>query len=160
MLACPRGTSELWSMPIHEVATEQSAFDRATKRALVRDMFSSIAPRYDLLNHLLSLTIDRRWRRRAIAALGWQEAPDGTYLDLCAGTLDVAAALARPNGFRGQVIGAAFAEPMLRAGCGKISERGSPLVADALDLPLATGSAAGAIVAFGIRNVSDLDAAL
>jgi demethylmenaquinone methyltransferase/2-methoxy-6-polyprenyl-1,4-benzoquinol methylase len=150
-------------MPIPEVATEHSTLvpaDRATKRAFVRGMFSAIAPRYDLLNHLLSFNIDRRWRRRAIAALGWEAAPSGTYLDLCAGTLDVAATLAREAGFGGRVIGADFAEPMLRAGRAKISPRVAPVVADALDLPLATASAAGAIVAFGIRNVSDLDAAL
>src|SRR5437764_3330572 len=150
-------------MPIPEVATEDSTLvpvDRAAKRDFVRGMFSAIAPRYDLLNHLLSFNIDRRWRRRAIAALGWEAAPDGTYLDLCAGTLDVAANLVKPAGFLGRVVGAAFAEPMLRAGRDTISSRVSPVVADALDLPLASGSAAGAIVAFGIRNVSDLDVAL
>jgi demethylmenaquinone methyltransferase / 2-methoxy-6-polyprenyl-1,4-benzoquinol methylase len=150
-------------MPIHEVATEDSMLvpaDRAEKSAFVRGMFSAIAPRYDLLNHLLSFNIDRRWRRRAIAMLGWQGAPDGVYVDLCAGTLDVAATLARQAGFRGRVIGADFAEPMLRAGREKISDRVSPVVADALDLPLAPEMADGAIVAFGIRNVSDLDAAL
>jgi demethylmenaquinone methyltransferase/2-methoxy-6-polyprenyl-1,4-benzoquinol methylase len=150
-------------MPIPEVATEDSTLvplDRAAKRDFVRGMFSAIAPRYDLLNHLLSFNIDRRWRRRAIAALGWEAAPDGTYLDLCAGTLDVAANLANLAGFRGRVVGADFAEPMLRAGRDKVSSHVSPVVADALDLPLVSGSAAGAIVAFGIRNVSDLDAAL
>jgi demethylmenaquinone methyltransferase/2-methoxy-6-polyprenyl-1,4-benzoquinol methylase len=150
-------------MPIHEVATEDSTLvpaDRAEKSAFVRGMFSAIAPRYDLLNHLLSFNIDRRWRRRAIARLGWQDAPDGVYVDLCAGTLDVAATLARQAGFHGRVIGADFAEPMLRAGREKISGRVSPVVADALDLPLGSDSADGAIVAFGIRNVSDLDAAL
>jgi demethylmenaquinone methyltransferase/2-methoxy-6-polyprenyl-1,4-benzoquinol methylase len=150
-------------MPIHEVATEDSTLvpaDRAEKSAFVRGMFSAIAPRYDLLNHLLSFNIDRRWRRRAIARLGWQDAPDGVYVDLCAGTLDVAATLARQAGFRGRVIGADFAEPMLRAGREKISGRVSPVVADALHLPLGSDSADGAIVAFGIRNVSDLDAAL
>ena len=150
-------------MPIHEVATEESMLvpaDRATKRALVRGMFSAIAPRYDLLNHLLSFNIDRRWRRRAIDALAWRNAPAGTYVDLCAGTLDVAATLAREAGFRGRVVGADFAEPMLRAGSEKVTARVSPVVADALDLPLPNECASGAIVAFGIRNVSDLDAAL
>ena len=150
-------------MPIHEVATEESMLvpaDRATKRALVRGMFSAIAPRYDLLNHLLSLNIDRGWRRRAIDALAWRSAPAGTYVDLCAGTLDVAATLAREAGFRGRVLGADFAEPMLRAGREKVTARVSPVVADALDLPLPNECASGAIVAFGIRNVSDLDAAL
>ena len=148
---------------MNEVATENPALlaaDGAAKRHFVRGMFSAIAPRYDLLNHLLSFNIDRVWRRRAIAALKWERAPDGTYVDLCAGTLDVAAALARQAGFRGRVLGADFAEPMLREGLSKSTSRVSPLVADALDLPLAAGSAAGAIVAFGVRNVADLDAAL
>jgi demethylmenaquinone methyltransferase/2-methoxy-6-polyprenyl-1,4-benzoquinol methylase len=131
------------------------------KRAYVQRIFSQIAPRYDLLNHLLSFNIDKAWRRRAIAALGWERAPDGTYVDLCAGTLDVAAELSRRPGFAGRVIGADFAEPMLRAGVGKASpSKVSPVVADAVDLPIRDNAAAGAIVAFGIRNVADLDRGL
>jgi demethylmenaquinone methyltransferase/2-methoxy-6-polyprenyl-1,4-benzoquinol methylase len=134
------------------------------KRRYVRRIFSEIAPSYDLLNHLLSFNIDHSWRRRAIAALAWERAPAGTYVDLCAGTLDVAAALSTRPGFAGNVIGADFAEPMLRAGASKVrSEVRSPVapvVADALDLPLRDESAEGAIVAFGIRNVENLDAAL
>jgi len=127
----------------------------------IRDMFAGVAPRYDLLNHLLSFNIDKAWRRRAIASLNWERAPKGTYIDLCAGTLDVSAELAARPGFSGRVIGADFAEPMLRAGAGKSSpDVVSPVVADALDLPLADGTASGAIVAFGIRNVTKLDAAL
>jgi demethylmenaquinone methyltransferase/2-methoxy-6-polyprenyl-1,4-benzoquinol methylase len=150
-------------MPSNHVATEHSPampVDRETKRDFVRGMFSAIAPRYDFLNHLLSLNLDRGWRRRAIAAMNWEHDPSGIYLDLCAGTLDVAAALARRPGFGGRILGADFAEPMLRAGSEKVSGAVSPLVADALDLPLAANTAAGAIVAFGIRNVSDLDGAL
>jgi demethylmenaquinone methyltransferase/2-methoxy-6-polyprenyl-1,4-benzoquinol methylase len=131
------------------------------KRAYVQRIFSQIAPRYDLLNHLLSFNIDKAWRRTAIAALGWERAPNGIYVDLCAGTLDVAAELARRPGFAGQVIGADFAEPMLRAGLGKASPLVvSPVVADAVDLPIPDSAAAGAIVAFGIRNVADLDGGL
>ncbi len=133
----------------------------AQKRAYVQRIFSQIAPRYDLLNHLLSLNIDRRWRRRAIGALEWPRAPSGVYVDLCAGTMDVAAELARAGGFRGTVIAADFAEPMLRAGRHKV--RGIavvPTVGDALRLPLRDGAAAGAIVAFGVRNLTDLDAGL
>jgi demethylmenaquinone methyltransferase/2-methoxy-6-polyprenyl-1,4-benzoquinol methylase len=150
-------------MPINDVATEHAPVmpaEPATKRDFVRGMFSAIAPRYDLLNHLLSFNVDRLWRRRAIAALNWQIAPSATYVDLCAGTLDVAALLAEQPGFSGRVLGADFAEPMLRAGTEKVSESVSPVVADALDLPLAANSTGGAIVAFGIRNVNDLDAAL
>ncbi len=135
--------------------------DAATKRAYVRHMFSEIAPRYDFLNHLLSFNLDKQWRRRAIAALAWQRVPTGLYVDLCAGTLDVAAQLVGEAGFSGRVIGADFAEPMLRAGARKVPTRTVlPVVADALELPLPNASASGAVVAFGIRNVSDLDATL
>lgn len=131
------------------------------KRAYVKRIFSEIAPRYDLLNHLLSFNIDRLWRRRAIAELGWERRPDGTYLDLCAGTLDVGNELARGRGFRGHVIGADFAEPMVRAGRAKTrSVSHSPLIADTQELPIRDGTAAGAIVAFGVRNLADLDAGL
>ncbi len=133
----------------------------AVKRDYVKRIFSEIAPKYDLLNHLLSLNIDRAWRRRAILELNVDRDRNGIYLDLCAGTLDVAVAVARPFGFRGLVIGADFAEPMLRAGRRKArGERVAPVTADALQLPLKPASVAGAIVAFGIRNVSGLDAAL
>jgi demethylmenaquinone methyltransferase/2-methoxy-6-polyprenyl-1,4-benzoquinol methylase len=138
-----------------------AAAGAAVKRAYVQRMFSDIAPRYDLLNRVLSLGIDRQWRRFALARLGWEHAPDGTYLDLCAGTLDVAGALCERPAFAGRVIGADFAEPMLRAGHAKLAGRPiSPVVADALSLPVASDSLAGAIVAFGIRNVADLDACL
>jgi demethylmenaquinone methyltransferase / 2-methoxy-6-polyprenyl-1,4-benzoquinol methylase len=131
------------------------------KSAYVRKTFSEIAPRYDLLNHLLSLNIDKGWRRQAIAELRVGRRPEGRYLDLCAGTLDVSAMLVSSEGFRGGVIGADFAEPMLRAGRDKVRGRPvSPVTADALRLPLASGSMSGAIVAFGIRNVADLDAGL
>ena len=142
-------------------ATEAAEQGGVVKRAYVRRVFSTIAPRYDLLNHLLSFNIDRRWRRLAIDALGWERVPNGLYLDVCAGTLDVATELARRPGFRGQVIGADFAEPMLRAGVAKTTGRNvAPLVADALDLPLGDQTASGVIVAFGIRNVADVDAAI
>ena len=131
------------------------------KGAYVRRIFCEIAPRYDLLNHVLSLNVDRLWRRRAIGALAWERAPDGVYVDLCAGTLDVGAELTRRPGFAGLVVGADFAEPMLRAGAGKAPRSVlSPVVADALALPIASGGAAGAIVAFCARNLVDLDAGL
>ena len=131
------------------------------KRAYVRTVFEQIAPRYDLLNHLLSFNIDRMWRRRALRALEWARTPDGRFLDLCAGTLDVAAELSRQKGFRGFVVGADFALPMLQAGVGKAPATVvGPVGADAQQLPLADGSMQGATVAFGIRNVASLDTAL
>ncbi|MCU0636662.1 MAG: ubiquinone/menaquinone biosynthesis methyltransferase [Gemmatimonadaceae bacterium] len=134
---------------------------RAAKRAYVRTMFGAIAPRYDLLNRVLSMGIDRRWRRAALEALAWRGAPGGTFLDLCAGTMDVSVQLASASGFTGRVMAADFAEPMLRAGRGKArARRVHPVTSDALALPLAGGVLDGAIVAFGIRNVADLDAGL
>ena len=133
----------------------------AEKRAYVRTVFEDIAPRYDLLNHLLSLNIDKMWRRRALRALGWSRAPGGTYLDLCAGTLDVGAELIRQATFHGFVVGADFAVPMLRAGIGKApTNRLGPVGADAQQLPLGDNAVDGATVAFGIRNVAALDVAL
>jgi len=133
----------------------------AEKRAYVKRIFSEIAPRYDLLNHVLSLNIDRRWRRQAIARLAVERDQCGRYLDLCAGTMDVAAQISMLPGFRGLVIGADFAEPMLKAGAEKVKgARIAPVTADAVQLPLASGQLAGAIVAFGIRNVAGLEASL
>lgn len=142
------------------VELRDAAQGGASKREYVRRIFSEIAPSYDLLNHLLSFNIDRGWRARALKALRWTRVPNGKYVDLCAGTLDVAAQLSESKGFMGRVVGADFAEPMLRAGQQKVSRAVSPVVADALSLPLADSSADGAIVAFGIRNVIDLDACL
>jgi len=129
------------------------------KRSYVRDVFTAIAPRYDFLNHLLSLNIDRRWRRRAVARLGWERRPDGLYLDLCAGTLDLAAALASAQGFRGRIVGADFVIPMLERGRGK-SAAVRPVGADALELPFPDAGFDGALVGFGVRNLADLDRGL
>jgi demethylmenaquinone methyltransferase/2-methoxy-6-polyprenyl-1,4-benzoquinol methylase len=146
---------------LEERRAELAAEGGTEKRAYVRTVFEEIAPRYDLLNHLLSLNIDVLWRRRALRSLGWKRAPDGRYLDLCAGTLDVGAELIRQAGFHGFVIGADFAIPMLRAGEGKAPRnRLAPVGADAQQLPLRDSSVDGATVAFGIRNVASLDTAL
>ena len=146
------------STGLDAVEARAAASGGAGKRAYVRRIFSEIAPRYDLLNHVLSLNIDRGWRRAALAELRWQDRPEGTYLDLCAGTLDIGAMLARSTGFRGSVVGADFAEPMLRRGVGKADPRVLvPVTADALALPVRDGSMDGAIVGFGVRNLADLE---
>ncbi len=146
---------------IDSATASAAAAGGAEKRAYVKRIFSEIAPRYDLLNHVLSLNIDRRWRKKAIAQLGVDRDQAGRYLDLCAGTMDIAAEISRLPGFRGLVVGADFAEPMLRAGATKIAGSGiTPVTADAVQLPIASGQLAGAIVAFGIRNVAGLDEAL
>ena len=144
-----------------EAKLESAASGGENKAEYVRDVFSRIAPRYDLLNHLLSFNIDKAWRRKAIAELDIARNPRGRYLDLCAGTLDVTAALTKSTGFSGSVVSLDFAEPMLRAGRSKVANHRVDLVTgDALQLPIVTSSIAGAIVAFGIRNVADLDAGL
>jgi demethylmenaquinone methyltransferase / 2-methoxy-6-polyprenyl-1,4-benzoquinol methylase len=131
------------------------------KAAHVRRMFSSIAPRYDLLNHLLSLNVDRLWRRQAVQRLGWERVPDGLYLDNCAGTLDLAVELARRKGFRGRVVGSDFALPMLQKGLPKVGGLAiEPVCADALTLPYPSNVFDGATVGFGVRNLTDLDAGL
>jgi len=135
---------------------ELPASNGTDKRAYVRGIFTAIAPRYDLLNHLLSLNIDRRWRRIAVQALGWERAPEGVYLDLCAGTLDLAAELGNRAGFRGWVMGADFVKPMLELGRRK-SPAIVPVTADALELPFPDRSFDGATVGFGVRNLVDLD---
>jgi demethylmenaquinone methyltransferase / 2-methoxy-6-polyprenyl-1,4-benzoquinol methylase len=131
---------------------------RATE---VRRMFGAIAPRYDLLNHLLSLNRDRAWRRRAVERLRPGAVPQGVFLDACAGTFDLSVELADRADFHGTVLGFDFAFPMLEAGRGKLVGRGIlPACADALRLPLPDSSVDGAMVAFGVRNLADLDAGL
>jgi demethylmenaquinone methyltransferase / 2-methoxy-6-polyprenyl-1,4-benzoquinol methylase len=129
------------------------------KRAYVRDIFTAIAPTYDRLNRIISFRFDQGWRRQAVARLGWERKPEGIYLDLCAGTLDFGATLARRSGFRGRVVGADFVRRMLELGRDK-SVRLVPVNADALDLPFPDQSFDGAMVGWGIRNLVDLDAGL
>jgi demethylmenaquinone methyltransferase / 2-methoxy-6-polyprenyl-1,4-benzoquinol methylase len=125
----------------------------------IRDMFAGVAPRYDLLNHLLSANLDVLWRRKAVAALGL---PSGArVLDLCCGTGDQATALRR----RGARVAAAdFCVPMLAIARRKFQKVDSPrpaaLAADALALPFPDRHFQGATVSFGLRNVADLDLSL
>ncbi|MHB1167957.1 MAG: ubiquinone/menaquinone biosynthesis methyltransferase [Longimicrobiales bacterium] len=133
----------------------------AEKAAAVRRMFGAIAPRYDLLNHLLSLNSDKRWRRRAVDVLLQDARLDGTYLDACAGTLDLAHELARRGEFAGRVLAADFTPEMLERG--KSKAEGLPMfpaAGDTLMLPVRDASMDGATVGFGVRNLADLDAGL
>jgi demethylmenaquinone methyltransferase / 2-methoxy-6-polyprenyl-1,4-benzoquinol methylase len=132
-----------------------------TKATEVRRMFGAIAPRYDLLNHLLSVNRDRAWRRRAVDRLLQAGTREGVFLDACAGTFDLSVELAERGDFRGTVLGFDFSYPMLDAGRGKLpGRRILPACADALELPLPDSSIDGAMVAFGVRNLADLDAGL
>jgi demethylmenaquinone methyltransferase/2-methoxy-6-polyprenyl-1,4-benzoquinol methylase len=132
------------------------------KAAAVRGMFGAIAPRYDLLNHLLSLNLDRVWRRRAVDRL-LHDGPTsgGLYLDCCAGTLDLSREIAARPGFSGRVVAMDFSLPMLVRGVAKTQSLAVARVcADALRLPVRDGTFDGAIVGFGIRNLASLEAGL
>lgn len=127
----------------------------------VRRIFSEIAPRYDLMNHLLSLNVDKGWRRRAVDHLDWEGEPKGTYLDACAGTFDLSLELTGRAAFQGKVVASDFARPMLLEGIYKLS--GSPVIpvcGDSLRLPFPDASFQGAMVAFGVRNLADLSRGL
>ncbi|MCU0247672.1 MAG: bifunctional demethylmenaquinone methyltransferase/2-methoxy-6-polyprenyl-1,4-benzoquinol methylase UbiE [Bryobacter sp.] len=119
----------------------------------VRDMFAQVAPRYDLLNHLLSLNIDRSWRRRTVARLDADLArPDARVLDLACGTGDLLAALQQQSA--AAVYGSDFCHPMLVAARPKTPR--SPLFeADALRLPLRDDTFDVITVAFGFRNFAN-----
>jgi demethylmenaquinone methyltransferase / 2-methoxy-6-polyprenyl-1,4-benzoquinol methylase len=128
----------------------------------IAGMFDAIAGRYDLLNHLLSAGIDRRWRNRAVRALALTGAE--LVLDLCTGTGDlaIAATTARPGAAR--VVGIDFAGAMLGVGRGKLRtanlERRVSLVrADATRIPIGDAMVDAVTIGFGIRNVEDMPAA-
>lgn len=123
--------------------------------ARIQAMFGDIAPRYDLLNHLLSFNVDRRWRRKAVALAR----PAGPVLDVCTGTGDLAATFHTATGR--PTVGVDFCQPMLVHGKDKKACENVRFVrGDALRLPLPTGHFDVVSVAFGIRNVADVDAAL
>lgn len=129
--------------------------------AEVRDMFDRIAPRYDLLNRTMTLGIDGRWRRAAAQAADLAAGERG--LDCCTGTGDLAFELAQRVTGSGAVVGIDFSEQMIGRARQKADERGVPiefLVGDAMELPFPDASFDAATVAFGIRNVADLDRAL
>jgi demethylmenaquinone methyltransferase / 2-methoxy-6-polyprenyl-1,4-benzoquinol methylase len=129
----------------------------------VRQMFDSIAPRYDLLNHVLSANVDRLWWRRAARRFRSVLAnPDAAILDICCGTGDMTMALLkhRPQQAR-PILAADFARAMLSRGARKFGGRGAvALEADALHLPLPTGSLDLIVSAFGFRNLANYEAGL
>ena len=151
-------------------AKPSGATDEADAAETVRRMFDSIAPRYDLLNHVLSANVDRLWWRRA--ARRFQpilKDPDAAVLDICCGTGDMTMALLkhRPKGAR-PIVAADFARGMLSRGARKFGETardaGDPyavaLEADALHLPLKDASLDLIVTAFGFRNLANYEAGL
>lgn len=161
--------------PLEESSPAEGSLDKSNKT--IQDMFAGVAPRYDLLNRVLSGSLDMWWRRKATrAALAARDAvaaagsrPPGEILDLCCGTGDQAASLA---GRGARVVGADFCLPMLTIAQPKLaraeaSRDGAPgasaaplATADAQKLPFPASRFSAVTVSFGLRNVADLDLAL
>jgi len=150
--------------------------DEAGAAMAVRQMFETIAPKYDLLNHVLSANVDRLWWRRAARRFAEVLArPETAVLDICCGTGDLSMALLklRPKGAR-PILAGDFAPAMLRRGAEKFgpkqlqalgrSAAGMPyavaIEADALHLPLRAVSLDLIVTAFGFRNLANYEAGL
>jgi demethylmenaquinone methyltransferase/2-methoxy-6-polyprenyl-1,4-benzoquinol methylase len=162
-------------------ARPMGAMDEAGAATAVRQMFDSIAPRYDLLNHLLSANVDRLWWRKAARRFAEVLArPEAAVLDICCGTGDLTMALLklRPRGAR-PILAGDFAPAMLRRGAEKFGPKeshganigstngsagGAPyavaIEADALHLPLRAESLDLIVTAFGFRNLANYEAGL
>jgi len=162
-------------------ARPAGAADEASAATAVRQMFESIAPKYDLLNHVLSANVDRLWWRKAARRFADVLArPEAAVLDVCCGTGDLTMALLkmRPRGAR-PILAADFARAMLRRGAEKFGPRelrgsvhgladesagGSPyavaIEADALHLPLRAKSLDLIVTAFGFRNLANYETGL
>jgi demethylmenaquinone methyltransferase / 2-methoxy-6-polyprenyl-1,4-benzoquinol methylase len=143
------------------MATDVMKVDKTGSR--VQEMFAQIAPRYDLMNHLLSLGIDILWRKRTVRELRLDG--DLPILDCCTGTGDLALMLAKRVAGRVDVVGTDFCAPMLQLAKKKheTSESGFPvrfLEADTQLLPFSDSAFQAVTVAFGLRNVQDTDVGL
>jgi len=142
------------------VETPPRGLDKSNAR--VRAMFAQIAPRYDLLNHLLSLNIDRSWRRKTVDRL--RITSQKPILDMCTGTGDLALEIRRRSDPAIEVIGSDFCHPMLERARRKGESLGSEnlffVEADSQALPFSADTFQVVTVAFGLRNVADTDRGL
>ena len=146
-------------------AAPEGTKDRESAARAVRDMFTSIAPRYDLLNHVLSFNVDRMWwRRTAETFQSILTRPDARALDLCCGTGDMTLALRSAAGkSAARILGADFSHAMLQRATAKGAPNGSSprwIEADALQLPFPDSHFDLVTSAFGFRNLADYDAGL
>ena len=148
-------------------AKPAGAQDESHAAEAVQQMFNTIAPRYDLLNHVLSANIDRLWwNRTAKTFRAVLQNPDAAILDICCGTGDLTMALLRlrPANAR-PILAADFAHSMLSRGAQKFAStsKGSgaiPVEADALHLPLRSQSLDLIVTSFGFRNLANYEAGL
>ena len=148
-----------------EGTTPEGAQDERSAARAVQRMFDEIAPRYDLVNHTISMNIDRLWwRRTARTFTRILRRNDARVLDLCAGTGDLSVALravATAQGSSANIYALDFSHPMLQHGLQKYAARGiQPVEADALSLPLPDGSIELVVSAFGFRNLANYNAGL
>jgi demethylmenaquinone methyltransferase/2-methoxy-6-polyprenyl-1,4-benzoquinol methylase len=147
-------------------AAPEGATDKNAAALAVREMFTSIAPHYDLLNHVLSFNVDRMWWRRAARTFRQiLSQPDARVLDLCCGTGDMTFALRSQAGkSSAQIVGADFSHAMLQRATAKSAANGSTtpgwIEADALNLPFPDAHFDLVTSAFGFRNLADYDAGL
>lgn len=147
----------------HTIPTEHlPGFAAERKAAYVNTMFDTIAPRYDLMNRLMTFGMDRRWRNYVVA----EAAPPtgGSALDVATGTGDIAIALAGRVGAAGSVIASDFSEGMMRPGPAKAERAGVGAIvrfmaADALDLPFPDATFDCVTTGFAMRNVTDIERA-
>ena len=127
------------------------------KARQIRQMFSSIAPRYDLLNHLLSLNIDKSWRRKAVSLMRASSSQQQVlWLDLCCGTGDLSLEMLRQGADR--IVSSDFSHPMLVLNLDKLRPQSSAskislVEADALILPFPDNTFDAIAIAFGLRNL-------
>jgi demethylmenaquinone methyltransferase/2-methoxy-6-polyprenyl-1,4-benzoquinol methylase len=141
-------------MGLTDHGEKSSAEDHARR---VRDMFAKISPRYDLLNHLLSGNIDKRWRRNVVSKLRPLLAADAQVLDVACGTGDLSIALFENIGIR--VTGIDFCRPMLERAARK-QPRIEFVEGDALRLPFRDAAFNAVTIAFGLRNLSSVEEGL
>ena len=143
-------------------ASPEGARDRDAAARAIREMFTSIAPRYDLLNHVLSFNVDRLWWARAARSFSQTlQRPDARVLDLCCGTGDMTFALRRRAHAAARIVGGDFSHAMLQRA--NLKSMGTSLrwvEADALNLPFGGGQFDLVTSAFGFRNLADYDAGL
>jgi demethylmenaquinone methyltransferase/2-methoxy-6-polyprenyl-1,4-benzoquinol methylase len=138
-------------MGLTDPSQENSAEDHARR---VRDMFARISPRYDLLNHLLSVNTDKRWRRAVVEKLRPLLPANAQILDVACGTGDLSVALFERIGVR--VVGVDFCRPMLELAAQKKPQI-SFVEGDALRLPFGDAAFDAVTIGFGLRNLSSVE---
>jgi demethylmenaquinone methyltransferase/2-methoxy-6-polyprenyl-1,4-benzoquinol methylase len=155
--------SSVSSPPKADASNERSPMVVDKSGSRVREMFRQIAPRYDAMNHLLSMNVDRYWRWRAVRRMRIQ--PGVPVLDTCTGTGDLALAIARAGGGQVDVVGSDFCHAMLEIADRKSRRHAYPstlrfVEADSQSLPFPDRVFQCVTVAFGLRNVADTDRGL